>query len=225
MEYRHELKYLCDDAQLLILRARLAHLLRRDEHQTRAEGYVIRSLYFDDFDDAYLEANYRGFDDRVKFRIRAYERTDDVIRLETKFKLRGMTRKDSCALSRDQYDEIVAGRAPRFSKEMPQPLRYLYTEMSTSLLKPTILVEYTRTAFVEPIGNVRVTFDRNIASSTKVDAMFGETLPLIPLLPPRQHILEVKYDELIPDYLVQTLDLGNLTQITFSKYAMCRSPF
>lgn len=222
MEYRHELKYLVSDAQLAILRARLTPLMQLDSHQPDPRGYIIRSLYFDDVDNRFLQENMYGLDDRVKFRIRIYERSDATIHLETKFKFRGLTKKDMCSISRKDCDALIAGEAPAFSPELPKPLRRLYLEMSTTLLKPRIIVEYQRVAFVEKIGNVRVTFDRNIASSTKVTRFFDADLPLMPLLPPGQHILEVKYDELIPDYLVQTMDLGDLSQNTFSKYVMCR---
>ena len=222
MEYRHELKYLVSDAQLAILRARLTPLMKLDSHQPDPRGYLIRSLYFDDIDNRFLQENMYGLDDRVKFRVRIYDCSDETIHLETKFKYRNLTRKAMCSISRAQCDDLIAGKPPVFSKDLPKPLRHLYLEMASSLLRPRIIVEYQRVAFVEPIGNVRVTFDRNIASSTALTRFFDSKLPLVPLLPPGQHILEVKYDELIPDYLVQTMDLGDLSQNTFSKYAMCR---
>lgn len=222
MEYRHEMKYLVSDAQLALLRARLSPLIRLDSHQSDPNGYLIRSLYFDDIDNRYLQENMYGLDDRVKFRIRIYGHQDQPIHLETKFKFRGMTRKEMCSLTRAQADALIAGEVPAFSKAMPKTLRFLYLEMASSLLKPRIIVEYQRVAFVENVGNVRITFDRNIGYSTKVSRFFDDDLPLTPLLPAHQHILEVKYDELIPDYLVQAADLGDLAQCTFSKYVMCR---
>lgn len=56
-QYRHELKYYCTQGQLAILEARIAPLMRRDKHQDRAEGYYVRSLYFDDLSDHYLKSN------------------------------------------------------------------------------------------------------------------------------------------------------------------------
>ena len=35
-------------------------------------------------------------------------------------------------------------------------------------------------------------------------------------------MLEVKYDEFIPDFLLQLLELGELQQSAYSKYQMCR---
>lgn len=220
-EYRHELKYLCTQAQLTVLGARLCSILPPDPHQESPEGYAIRSVYFDDVDNRYLKSNFYGLDDRVKFRIRAYGRSDKLILLETKYKLHGMTRKESCPLTQEQCRAVLSGQTLPFSPDLPKPLRYLYLEMETALLRPSILIEYTRQAFVGRVGNVRVTFDRNIASSVEVRSMLGSPT-LVPLLPPGQHVLEVKYDEFLPDYVTQTLELGSLSQCTFSKYAMCR---
>lgn len=222
MDYRHEFKYLVSDYQLALLRGRLMPLLHLDEHQADPNGYLIRSVYFDDIDNRYLKENIYGLDNRVKFRIRIYDHKDSVIHLETKYKVRGMTRKEMCSLTREQADMLLRGERPEFSADMPKVLRFLFLEMSTSLLKPSIIVEYQRTAFVERVGNVRITFDRNISYSTDVTGFFEDALPLTPVLRPGQHILEVKYDEFLPDYLAQTADLGDLEQCTFSKYVMCR---
>ena len=47
---------------------------------------------------------------------------------------------------------------------------------------------------------------------------------MTPSLPPHTHVLEVKYDEFLPDYLVQVMDLGDLMQAPFSKYVYSRIP-
>ena len=44
----------------------------------------------------------------------------------------------------------------------------------------------------------------------------------VPLLPSGMHVLEVKYDELLPDFIAQALELGTLQQCAFSKYYLGR---
>lgn len=85
-----------------------------------------------------------------------------------------------------------------------------------------MIVAYERTPFVYGPGNVRITFDRNIGSSTDVGSFFDSYLPLRPVLPVGKHILEVKYDEFLPDFLYSVMNLGSLTQSAFSKYYLCR---
>ena len=36
------------------------------------------------------------------------------------------------------------------------------------------------------------------------------------------HILEIKYDELLPDYIRKILDIGSLQRTAFSKYYFAR---
>ncbi len=85
-----------------------------------------------------------------------------------------------------------------------------------------MIVAYERTPFVYAPGNVRITFDRNIGSTTNISGFFDPYLPLRPVLPTGKHILEVKYDAFLPDFLYEVMNLGSLTQTAFSKYYLCR---
>ena len=223
-EFRSEKKYICSEAQLRIIEARLRPLMQPDSHRGSDGAYWVRSVYFDDMDNRYLRENLTGLDNRVKYRIRTYGGTDEVIRLEAKHKIHGMTKKESCALTREEAEKLLSGGACAFSRELPQPLRMLAVELNTTLLRPRVLVSYQRTAYVYRTGNVRITFDRNVASTPKVRTLFDERLPLEPVLPPGRHILEVKFDELIPDPLLQVMEIGELMQTPFSKYVMSRMP-
>ena len=109
MDFRHEEKYIVTDAQLTLLRARIRPLMQTDCHQDHPTGYRIRSDYFDDLDDRFLAANFAGLDDRVKYRIRSYDLTDQFIRLETKYKHAGLSQKESCRLSRAECDALLSG--------------------------------------------------------------------------------------------------------------------
>ncbi|MEA4869854.1 MAG: polyphosphate polymerase domain-containing protein [Christensenella sp.] len=224
MDFRHEEKYIVTDAQLTLLRARIRPLMQTDCHQCGTAGYRIRSVYFDDLDERFLAANFAGLDDRVKYRIRSYDLTDDFIRLETKYKHAGLSQKESCRLTRAECDGLLAGRYRSPSGDLQKPLRRLCLEGSTSTIRPRVIVEYFREAYVCRAGNVRVTFDRNIASSAYISRFFDADCPMTPSLPPHTHVLEVKYDEFLPDHLVQVMDLGDLMQAPFSKYVYSRMP-
>lgn len=200
-----------------ILKARLSPVLRTDEHQN-GTCYRIRSLYFDDDADSAFYDNDAGTDRRKKFRLRVYDRPEDGIRLEIKHKARGGTKKDSCAMPKALCEGILRGEPMPWDAGYPSVLTELYREMQTRMLRPRIIVEYERSAFVCAAGNVRITFDRNIAFSARIESFLEEQLPQTPVLPKGLHLLEVKYDELIPDYAVQLLETGELTRTTFSKF-------
>ena len=84
---------------------------------------------------------------------------------------------------------------------------------------PKVIVEYERTPYVYKNGNVRITFDRNITSSSQVDQFFNATAKKRPILPAGMQLLEVKYDEYLPEDLVRkgfacgVLDTKELQQI------------
>lgn len=221
-EYRNEWKYICTEIDLELIRRRLGALMRLDPNQRGKESYHIRSLYFDDVADNCFHANAEGLDYRKKFRIRIYNRSDTRILLEIKYKIHGMTKKESCPLSREQCRILMNGGLPACYTDSPPPLKQLCLAIRTTCMHPVAIVEYERTAFTAPAGNVRITLDRNIAGSRYTGRFFDKALPLLPVMEQGKHILEVKYDEVLPSYIAAALDTGRLEQTAFSKYCACR---
>ena len=215
--YRNELKYVCSEGELQIIYARIRHLCRPDPHAGPAGIYNIRSIYFDDLDNRCFFENENGTDPREKFRIRIYNASDRRITLECKRKERTMTNKTSCPLTREQFDRILDGKLPACEADS-ELLRKFCTQQAQTGLEPKVIVAYERTPFVYPAGNVRITFDRNIGSTTDIAGFFDSYLPQRPVMPTGKHILEVKYDEFLPDFLYEIMNLGSLRQTTFSKY-------
>ena len=221
MYYRNEWKYLVTDADLAVLGGRLKALLAADSHQ-KGGAYAIRSLYLDDVDNSCLRENEAGVDDRKKYRLRLYNADPSRIRLEIKEKLRGRTRKSGCLVNEEECRGIMVGRRPAIGAGTPAPRNLLSVAMASRGMAPRVIVEYERTAFVNRSGNVRITFDRNIGASNRVGAFLEPRVPLTPILPPGVHVLEVKFDEFLPDYVAQALELGRLRQTAFSKYYLSR---
>ena len=71
-------------------------------------------------------------------------------------------------------------------------------------------------------GNVRITLDTNISSSKDVARFLDESIPKRPIMPMGQQLLEVKFDEYLPDVIHHNLQLHSLSQTAFSKYYLCR---
>lgn len=225
-KYRHEYKYLVSAGQLEILKARAQAVMQHDSHVSKegpfAGYYNIRSVYFDDLaDTCYLE-NESGTDPREKFRIRIYNHSDERISLELKSKRAGMCLKQSCPLTREQTDILLKGQCLPEDKSYPAIFNKLLYQIKTRGLRPVVIVEYDRIPFVYPVGNVRVTLDMNISASNECQRFFDGELPLRPILGLGQHILEVKWDELLPDHIYHAMDLQNLQWTSFSKFYLCR---
>ena len=91
--YRHELKYLISYGQKADLNVRMAPLLDHDSH-ARDGSYTIRSLYFDDYWNTAYQEKVDGVLTRKKYRIRIYDYSDRVIKLDASAKATvGSTRR------------------------------------------------------------------------------------------------------------------------------------
>lgn len=221
MDYRVENKYLVTDADIAVLRPRLAAVMKQDIHQD-GDCYNIRSVYFDDIVDGCMDENEDGVDHRNKYRIRIYDPKSDFIRLEIKEKTKGLTRKYSCKLTRDEADKVMDGSMP-LTFDDRKPLNLMKLQLRAAKMQPKAIIEYERTAFVHPVGNVRITFDRNIMASKFCGEFFADRVSgMVPVLPAGLHVLEVKYDELLPDFIAKQLEIGILRQTAFSKYYLGR---
>lgn len=220
--YRHEFKYVCSEAQLACLRGRLFGIMRFDPHADENGKYRIRSVYFDDYQDTGYYENENGTDPREKFRVRIYNNSSDLIELENKKKICGMTSKDACEVQRDLCEALLLGEFPALDVcDIPVWNKFVLG-WNERQLRPKVIVDYERTVFVCPFGNVRVTFDRNISSSVDYGHFFDEKIKKRPIMPSGMHILEVKYDEFLPDHIYKSIELENLERTTFSKYYLCR---
>ena len=222
MKFRHELKYVVSAAQVELIKNRVEHLLPRDAHAGEKGMYAIRSLYFDDYENRCYRENEDGTDPREKFRIRIYNHSAEKIRLECKRKERGMTHKESCPLTEMQTRMLMDGRALPDIASQPPVLRKLTMQMLTRRMRPVVIVEYERVPYVYELGNVRITLDCNITSSSAVRSFLEDQIPKRPVMPTGQQLLEVKYDEYLPDFIYRNLQLHSLRQTAFSKYYICR---
>lgn len=223
---RHEYKFQIDEKDIVLLKSRIGAVMKKDVHAGEQGFYHIRSIYFDDFADTCYRQNEAGTDPRAKYRIRIYNADDGRICLEKKVKQNGKTRKYAAPLSREQADILIRGESLPMDAETfegyPELLKQFLVLIKTRRMQPKVMVVYDRIPYVDSRGNVRVTFDRNIAASTDFTHFFEKNLIKEPILPPGRHLLEVKYDEFLPMHIKARLDIGHLRQTTFSKYYLCR---
>ncbi|MBR4728258.1 MAG: VTC domain-containing protein, partial [Clostridia bacterium] len=97
----------------------------------------------------------------------------------------------------------------------------LYSKMRTQGLRPKTIVDYTRDPFVFAPGNVRVTMDYDIRTGMfRTDFLNPETLTLPAGDSPI--ILEVKWDDFLPDIIKDAVSLPCRRVTAFSKYEQCR---
>ena len=220
IKYRHELKQEINCLDMIILRQRLLAIMQRDLHA--ADGkYEIRSLYFDNVRDKALREKTDGVNVREKFRIRYYNGDSSFIKLEKKSKINGLCLKESARLTKEETQAIIDGNVGWMKDSNESLIRELYIKMITQGLRPKTIVDYTREPFIFAPGNVRVTLDYNIRTGMLGTDFFNMSCTTIPA-GEDAIILEVKWDEFLPDIIRDIVQLKNGRAGAFSKYAACR---
>ena len=219
---RHELKYHITPAELTVLRGVLAPVMQLDPNGNENNEYHIRSLYFDTINDDALDEKIAGVGNRKKYRIRIYNFSDRVIKLECKSKYGDLISKQSVSIPRELAEQLIAGD-PDGLQRMRHPLFHdVYREMRTRLLRPAVIVDYVREAYIHQAEEVRITFDKQVRTGLYSVDLFNPQIPTYPVFDDPVEILEVKFDEFLPSYLQSILSGITAQRSAVSKYTWCR---
>ena len=219
--FRHENKYFISQAGYRMLQARLKVLMDADPHAVKSTGtYLIRSLYFDDSRQTGLIDKVEGERNREKFRIRLYNHNPAFIRLESKQKWADLVRKESAPLTQMQAENILRGDLWDLYDSRDPLLRSFYLKYRLELLRPSVIVDYEREAYL--FRDVRITFDMDLHTGNYSHGLFDPETPTVPVFPDNRMILEVKFDEMLPDAVSELLRGIPAARSAISKFALCR---
>ena len=219
---RHEIKIFLTLSDYIAIKNRLKNFAKLDKNAGDNGIYHIRSLYFDNFNDKALMEKISGFNNREKFRIRFYNHNHSFIRLEKKSKANGLCYKSSAPLTKDECEMILNGDIEFLKDSDKDVLKEFYCKLRYQCLKPKTIVDYTREAYIFNAGNVRITFDTNIKSGLYSTNIFDSNLPTLGLVDDNPIILEVKYDNFLPDIIRDLVQTNTRRSTAVSKYAACR---
>lgn len=220
-KYRHEYKHYINTADYFSLHQRLSAAIKPDNNSNPDGKYKIRSLYFDNSDDKALREKLDGINNREKFRIRYYGDNFNFIRLEKKSKINGLCLKLSAEITKAEVEKIINGDLDWMLQKGDLLIAELYSKMRYQQLKPKILVDYTREAYTFTAGNVRITIDSDIRIGFDPKDMFNINEPTFNS--GKDIILEIKYDNFIPNVISTLVQTPNRKASAFSKYAVCRA--
>ena len=215
-EWKHEITF----SDLICIRQRLSAVAHPDPHASGGK-YEIRSLYFDNLYDKALREKIDGVNRREKFRIRYYNGDTNFIHLEKKSKCSGLCNKVGEKISREEAQAIADGDLDWMMESGKPLVQELYAKMRSQGLRPMTIVDYTREPFVYAPGNVRVTLDYNIRTGLRCTQFLDPDCVTVPA-GDAPIILEVKWDEYLPDVIRCAVRLPNRRAAAFSKYAACR---
>ena len=218
--YRKELKYFITFNDFNIINNNLNSLLKKDKY-CNDDYYQISSIYFDNYNMTSYNQVLNGISERWKYRIRFYNYDKNYIKLEKKYKVNGLTLKESTVITYDTLNNILKRRVRIDSNNSPL-LNELILKIKTEYLRPVILIEYDRIPYIYKAGNVRITLDYNIRYTNIYSDIFNKEKKIHYL---NERILEVKYNEFIPDFIRFRLELNHLNQTSFSKFNNCIDAF
>ena len=222
INFRQELKYLIDIRDYVRVKSMLSAILKPDENSDNENMYHIRSLYFDDFKNTDLFSKISGLNERKKYRIRIYNNSRDLIRFEKKVKENLGSYKRSADISYEQAQAVINRDFSVFEHTQDPVLREIFNYNSMNILRPAVITDYVREAFINDEGSVRITFDSKLKTALTNTDLFDPDLIMIPAISSAQIILEVKYSGFLPDF-IRTILLGtNAISLAISKFALCK---
>lgn len=220
--FRHELKYYISNYEYEVLQKRLKVLMDQDANTQGNGSYHIRSLYFDDIYDSALNDKLSGVSKRKKYRIRIYNKSSKLIRLERKTKVDRYICKESGVLTRKQYEQIMHEDNGFLLYSNNEVFKEFYLEGKNNLLRPKVIVDYEREAYTFNISDVRITFDKMLSAGINSVDIFDNNLVTVNAFSEPVMIMEVKYNEFMPDNIKILLHIAGSENSAISKYVICR---
>lgn len=216
--YRYELKYVISRQDAEKLKSALSLVLQKDTHSIHDDySYLITSLYFDTLDhDAFYE-KMNGVRMRKKYRLRLYNHNYDRILLECKHKHENMTYKQGLRLDETQLKRILSGDMSVHDDD-PELLSQFVLDHRLHYLKPSVIVEYDRLAFVYEPLDVRVTFDDHIATYHYHTDLMDLSHNKAFISQQDVVVLEVKFNTILPDFIRDLLSTIPTNRQAISKF-------
>ena len=95
-----------------------------------------------------------------------------------------------------------------------------YADLINKQFKPKVIVDYRREAYVSRLSNIRITFDKNLRTGLNSTDLFNKKQPTMNAIDEDLMILEIKYDNFLPNYIKNILQLPSSQRSAISKYVI-----
>lgn len=128
-----------------------------------------------------------------------------------------MTNKTSCIVTKEQVEDLINEKL-KIKKENHKLLNEFILKTKFYGYKPAVIINYNRIPYTYKAGNVRITLDYDISIDYNTNEFFKEQNTQIPIIENNMRILEVKYDEFLPNYIAWLININTLEQTSYSKY-------
>ena len=222
---RREFKYLVPRRDVAPIRDALAGLCDPDQHNGPDGTYLIRSLYLDTRDLQLFSANEREAPRRFKARVRGYpEAPGKKVFVEIKNRHGDVIRKTRAGIPRAGWGE----RLRDYGGGIDDPdLDAFLFKMHRYGLRPQVLVQYKREAWVSRLNDyARISIDGHVecqqCNEFTLEANEAAWRPIdspLPIwLPESTCIIELKWADMVPRWMMQIVQRFELLRHAFSKY-------
>jgi hypothetical protein len=221
---RYELKYRISESLAQQIKGHISAFLSPDPYSRRCPDrqYSICSLYLDSSRFDLFRETELDKCNRFKLRIRGYDdNPESPVFFEIKRKLNGIIFKSRARTGKGQIAEILKGHflPPQATEADKTTLKQFVHYTRCLSARPIALIRYKREAYEsETDTKVRITFDRQLCylSTDKPSfRMNGEGWKRVPI---DFVVLEIKFTEYFPAWLVDLTKIYNLNRQSMSKY-------
>ena len=219
---RQEKKYIISLDRYYYLARQFSRTLKEDTHSSN-NGYLVRSLYFDDIDDNDYGEKISGVEVRRKIRLRNYGPNSKSAKLELKQKQGQWQKKRSLTLDKEKALRIIVGDYSALLECKSDFADECFGIMSMRCYRPKVIVSYIRKVFVAKENEIRITFDQNIKGTEAYFDIFSHNLSENPIFDPYMVVLEVKYNNFLLSYIKDIIQSCNESERAISKYCLGRS--
>jgi len=201
---RIELKYLVDYSTFEKFLSEIKNYIELDEYNYNNEFYSIYNIYYDTATHYFIRHGMIHKDYKTKIRLRSYNKFDvkSDIFIEQKEKKNGVVYK---------HRSIVE----------PQDISNLHTNLTLNEQKlyPKCFIGYDRLAFFSKEDKeLRITFDFNITGCAIADDGMFFNLDGDKIILTEKIVLEVKTNNGLPHWLIQSLAQYRIHSKNYSKY-------
>jgi hypothetical protein len=225
---RREIKYIISEDLALKVRSYLSSYLEPDEFAVGKpdNSYQVHTLYLDSNQLATYHSANNGDRNRFKLRIRYYDADPwSPVAFEIKRRINEGIVKQRARVKREAVHALLAGESPR-----PEHLHKWKPQEWSDLLDFWQLVErlqaaprahnsYLREAYLnQPEASVRVTLDRYVRMCPEFSWDLGVDLPDAVEVWPDIVVLELKFTERMPTWMIEMVRGFDLKSTGAAKY-------
>ncbi len=219
---RREIKYYINVADYHSIIGKVSSIFAKDQNCTKDGGYIVRSLYFDNKSNKEYYQKIDGVEKRKKIRMRIYNYNPDLIKMELKNKFNNLIRKESFLIKHADIKKIISGDHEKLLDYKNNIAAKIYKYFIMDFYRPVVLIDYSREAYSYNLNQIRITFDRDLKKTeTDIGDLFVNK-KMSNVIDNRKIIMEIKFNNTLPIWIKNILQLPRFERCSISKYTLSR---